>query len=95
MIIIQLVNIPLSFITPKNSDRFFGKINLTKSNVEYLPLNIYKPSKMELAFDYGATLKDNIVYIDKFNSLVDYLNFDLNGFIDLEEKVQEIDIQNI
>ncbi len=88
-------SIPLSFIKPRNSDSFFGKINLNRSNIEYLPLNIYKPAKKELSFDYKANLRDGIVYINEFNPLVDYLSFDIKGFIDIENKKQEVSIENI
>lgn len=88
-------SIPLSFIKPRNSDSFFGNINLTRSDIEYLPLNIYKPSKRELMFNYKATLKDNVVYINEFIPLIDYISFDLKGFIDIENKKQEVSIENI
>ncbi len=88
-------NIIASFTKPKNSDGFFGKINLIDSNIEFFPLNIYKPAKKELAFDYEAIFKDSVVYILKFDPTVNYIKFNIDGVIDLAKKEQELNIENI
>ena len=88
-------NIFLTFTKPKDANNFFGTINLTNTNVEFLPLNLYKPAKKELKFDYGALLDDNIVYITKLNPTVDYLKFNIDGILDIKNNLQEVNAENI
>lgn len=88
-------NIPITFTKPKNSEKFFGSINLTNSNIEFLPLNLYKPAKKDLKFDYESVLKDSIVYITKFDPTVDYIKFNIDGILDIDKKEQEVSAENI
>lgn len=87
--------INFSFNKPKNSDSFFGKIDLTDENLEYLPLNIVKPSNLNFSLDYSCNLDGNIIYINDVSSNADFISFVANGFLNTREKINEINVENI
>lgn len=88
-------NIKASFIKPKNGESFFGDLDFTKSNIEFLPLNIYKPSGESFRFRYGAVVDGDIVSITDFTPLDDYISFNISGFVDIKNDIQKIDINDI
>ncbi|MDD2840420.1 MAG: DUF3971 domain-containing protein [Rickettsiales bacterium] len=83
------------FAKSRNSDIFTGKIDLTNNNLEYIPLNIIKPSNQKLSFDYSCELKDGIVYIQDIKSNNDFISLIASGFLNINEKINEINLENI
>ncbi len=88
-------SINFSFIKPQNSNKFSGKIDLTKSNLEYIPLNMFKPNNTLLSFDYFCELNDGVVYIHDIKSNDDFISFIANGFLNIDKKINEINFENI
>ncbi|HSQ98033.1 MAG TPA: AsmA-like C-terminal region-containing protein [Rickettsiales bacterium] len=84
-----------SFTKPKDINEFFGNINLINNNLEYLPLNLSKPSGTDLSFDYSCELNDGIVNIKDLKSKTDFINFIASGFLDIKNKTSEINLENI
>lgn len=94
-LLVEDSKLKLSFAKPFNSNEFFGNLNLSYANLEYLPLNILKPSGQKLTFDYICELNNGVVNIKDIESNADFIDFIASGFLNLEEKVNEINIENI
>lgn len=89
-------NILVSFIKQQYSDAFSGQIDLTNSELVFLPLNIVKEAKKNLVIDYAAELiNDNTVNITKFDPQASYITFDASGYINFDKNEQEVSLKNI
>lgn len=89
-------NILISFIKKQYSGKFLGQINLTNSELVFLPLNIVKEAKKKLVIDYSAELvNDNMVNITKFTPQASYITFNTKGYIDFDKNEYEISFTDV
>lgn len=89
-------NIYITFKKNKKSDNFFGKIDLTDTDLKFIPLNVIKPAKLDLSFNYLCKIeKDNIITIKNIKSNNDFISFKANGFVDIIKDKTQINIENI
>jgi len=88
--------IKISFVKPQNKNTFHGSVVLTKSKINFLPLNINKQPNNSLIIDYECDLNDDLLIIKQIAPQKSgFMSFAGTGYYNPQDKIFRLDIKNI